>query len=172
MGETIMNLYFVRHAIAVKSGTEGYEDADRPLTEEGSRKMRKIARGLKAIGVSVDLIVSSPYTRARSTAEILARVLKVKKEIEFNKSLAPTGDPASFIAEMDKKYSVESLMIVGHEPYLSDLAGLLISETGRANVVFKKGGVCKLTSESSLQLKTAKLEWLLTPAMLAALSEK
>ena len=70
-----MNLYIIRHAIAVNEGTDGYEsDSERPLTDKGRKKMREIAKGLRNLGVEFDLILSSPYVRARETAEILADV--------------------------------------------------------------------------------------------------
>lgn len=71
-----MNLYLIRHAIAVDEGDPEYaQDSLRPLTEKGRKKMRQIARGLRALGAEFDLIVSSPYVRARETAEILSDVL-------------------------------------------------------------------------------------------------
>ena len=71
-----MKIYLIRHSNAVDPGTPGYEDDSlRPLTEKGRDKMNKIAAALKALDVQPDLIVSSPYVRARETAEILAKVL-------------------------------------------------------------------------------------------------
>jgi phosphohistidine phosphatase SixA len=68
-----MNLFLLRHAIAVEPGAlSGASDAARPLSPEGKEKMRKIARGMKALDLSFDLILSSPYVRARETAEIVA----------------------------------------------------------------------------------------------------
>ena len=75
-----MKLYILRHGIAVEPGTPGYEtDADRPLTSEGERKMRQIAGAMEALELSFDLILSSPYLRARQTAEIVAEVLTARK---------------------------------------------------------------------------------------------
>ncbi len=71
-----MNLYIVRHAIAVDEGTADFEDSQRPLTDKGRRKMRQIAKGLRALGVEFDLILSSPYLRAQETAEILAECVQ------------------------------------------------------------------------------------------------
>ena len=64
-----MNLYILRHGIAVERGTPGYaKDADRPLTLEGERKLQLIAQAMKALDLAFDLILSSPYLRARQTA--------------------------------------------------------------------------------------------------------
>jgi len=59
-----MNLYIIRHAIAVDEGAPEYEDSQRPLTDKGKKKMRQIAKGLHTLGVGFDLILSSPYVRA------------------------------------------------------------------------------------------------------------
>jgi phosphohistidine phosphatase len=172
MGEPIMNLYIVRHAIAIDEGTEGYEDSERPLTDTGRKKMRQIARGLRALGVGVDLILSSPYVRARETAEILEDAFKMKGKIAFSENLVQLGDPDLLIAEINEKYPVDSIAIVGHEPNLSALTGLLISENAKIDMTYKKGGVCKLTADDLHLSRTATLEWLLTPKILVELSEK
>jgi len=97
-----MNIYIIRHAIAVEEGTPGYEsDSERPLTDKGRKKMRQIARGLRNIGVEFDLILSSPYVRARETAEILAQVFKVKKKIAFTENLIPFGNPERLIGDIN-----------------------------------------------------------------------
>ena len=76
----IMDLYLLRHGIAVEPGSPGYaKDADRPLTPEGERKLGQIAEAMEALELSFDLILSSPYVRARQTAEIVAATLKARK---------------------------------------------------------------------------------------------
>ena len=87
-----MNLYIIRHAIAVDEGTPEYEDdSQRPLTDKGKKKMRQIAKGLRALGVEFDLILSSPYVRAKETAEILADVFKIKKDVTIQRKPHPNG---------------------------------------------------------------------------------
>ena len=72
-----MKLSLLRHGIAVEPGTPGYEDdSARPLTAKGERRMRRIAEGMATLGLSYDLLLSSPYLRARQTAEFVAQVLK------------------------------------------------------------------------------------------------
>lgn len=136
-----MNIYIIRHAIAVDEGTSDYEsDSERPLTDKGRKKMRQIAKGLRSLGVEFDLILSSPYVRARETAEILADVFKMKKKIDFSDNLIPMGNPELLITEVNEKYSAESMAVVGHEPHLSALVGLLAGENGKLDVTLKKGG--------------------------------
>ncbi len=166
-----MNLYIIRHAIAADEGA--YEqDSDRPLTDKGRRKMRQIAKGLRALGVEFDLILSSPYVRAHETAEILSDVFKMKKEIAFSENLTPMADPDALISEINENHSVDSLALVGHEPHLSNLAGLLTSENGRLDITIKKGGVIRLSAGDLRQSRRAALDWLLTPGILVELGNK
>ena len=168
-----MNLYIIRHAIAVDEGTPEYEDdSQRPLTDKGKKKMRQIAKGLRALGVGFDLILSSPYVRAKETAEIVADVFKMKKSIEYSENLIPMGDPDLLIAEINEKYSVDSIALVGHEPHLTHLIGLLISENAGADITLKKGGVCNLSADDLHHARQATLEWLLTPGILVELGDK
>jgi phosphohistidine phosphatase len=167
-----MNLYIIRHAIAVDEGTSEYEsDSERPLTDKGRKKMRQIAKGLRSLGVEFDLILSSPYVRARETAEILAEVFKMKKKIDFSDNLIPMGNPELLITEVNEKFSVESMAVVGHEPHLSALVGLLVGENGKLDVTLKKGGVCYLSADDLHQERRATLEWLLTPGILMEISD-
>ncbi len=168
-----MNLYMIRHAIAVDEGTPEYEeDSQRPLTEKGKKKMRQIAKGLRALGADFDLILSSPYIRAQETAEILADVFKIKADVAFSDNLIPMGDPDLLIAEMNEKYNANSVALVGHEPFLSALIGLLVSENANMDMTLKKGGVCRLSADDLHHTHKATLEWLLTPGILVEMSEK
>lgn len=166
-----MKLYLVRHAIAEEVGTTEYEDDSlRPLTEKGREKMRRIAKGLKELGVQPDLIVSSPYVRASQTASILAKELKYKEEISYSDLLVPMGEPGDMIGEINEKYSVDELMLVGHEPSLSSLASVLLVGTPDASINFKKGGVCCLSADDLHYDRKAVLEWLITPKISTRLS--
>jgi phosphohistidine phosphatase len=168
-----MNLYIIRHAIAVDEGSSEYEeDSQRPLTDKGSKKMRQIAKGLRALGVEFDLILSSPYIRAKETAEILEDVFKTKKDVKFSNNLLPMSGPDLLIAEMNEKYDEDSVALVGHEPFLSALIGLLVSENAGIDITLKKGGVCRLSVDDLHHTRKATMEWLLTPGILVEIGNK
>jgi phosphohistidine phosphatase len=168
-----MNLYLIRHAIAVDGGTAEYEqDSQRPLTDKGKKKMVQIAKGLHAIGADFDLILSSPYVRAKETAEIVADVFKMKKDVALSDNLIPTGDPDLLIAEINEKYSADSIVLVGHEPNLTALVSLLVSENAGVGITLKKGGVCRLSADDLHHSRKATLEWLLTPGILVDISDR
>jgi phosphohistidine phosphatase len=168
-----MNLYVIRHAIAVDEGLPEYEDdSQRPLTDKGKKKMRQIAKGLRALGVDFDLILSSPYVRAKETAEILADIFKAKTDVAFSENLVPMGDPDLLIAELNEKYNANSIVLVGHEPSLTALIGLLVSENASLDMTLKKGGVCRLSADDLHHARKATLEWLITPGILVEIGNK
>ncbi|HJS19031.1 MAG TPA: phosphohistidine phosphatase SixA [Anaerolineales bacterium] len=166
-----MKIYLVRHSNAVQAGTPGYEDdSARPLTKQGRAKMRRIAAALRKLGLKPALIVSSPYVRARETAEILAKMVKYGEDLVFSETLVPMGNPEDIIAEITEKYSVDELVLVGHEPCLSTLMGALIAGNQNPAISLKKGGVGCLSTDHLSESRTAVLEWLLTPKILSRLS--
>ncbi len=111
-----------------------------------------------------DLILSSPYERAKRTAEIVAEELKLKKRLKLSDSLKYENDPALVIGEIAVLKPVpKDLLLVGHEPYLSRLISWLTSGEVEVAIDFKKGGLCKLELGKLHPGKCAQLVWLLTP---------
>lgn len=165
-----MHLYLVRHAIAVEHGAAGYKDADRPLTEEGIERMQKAARGLEHFIDPPDLIVSSPYLRAKQTAEILAVALQSRDGIAEWSMITPASAPANAIAPINEQSAINnSLMLVGHEPHISRLASLLLGTKTDA-IQFKKGAVCALEVPAKVTPGSARLLWFMTPKQLRRLA--
>ncbi len=165
-----MRIYLIRHSNAVDPGTPGYEDDNqRPLTEKGRDKMNKIASALKKLNIKPDLIVSSPYVRARQTAEILAKAMKYKRNICFGDALMPMGDTDEMIGEINEKYDVDELVLVSHEPLISGLIGSLTTGNPDIAISLKNGGICCLSADDLHMERRAVLEWLLTPKILSAL---
>ena len=98
-----MNLHLLRHGIAVEPGSPGYvKDADRPLTPEGERKLQHISKAMEALDLSFDLILSSPFLRARQTAEIVAEALKARKRLDYSDSLMPGGSTKELIEYLNR----------------------------------------------------------------------
>jgi phosphohistidine phosphatase len=168
-----MNLYLLRHAEAVERGTPGYEpDATRPLTRDGARRMRRIARGLRALKLDPDVILTSPYLRAAQTAELAAAALKREKKLLVTPHLAPDGEPAKLLAELAHRFpKAKNVMVVGHEPYLSQWVARLIAGDARVAIEFKKGALCKLVAQRGPLGSGAALEWLLGPKVLERLGK-
>ncbi|NTW34001.1 MAG: histidine phosphatase family protein [Bacteroidetes bacterium] len=119
-------LYIVRHAKALID-FEGFADIDRPLVDEGINNTNKISFELKNRNVNIDLLISSHAKRAFETAKIIAGGIKYPIEnIEINKNIYNSGEDEIFdiIFAVDK--SIESLMIVGHNPTFTHLANLFL----------------------------------------------
>jgi phosphohistidine phosphatase len=166
-----MELYLLRHAVAVERGAPGFsDDRLRPLTSEGEAKMRSIASGMRALGLGFDLILSSPYVRAKATADIVARAFRLRRKLELCAALA-SGDQAALVQELRSRPTVsQRVLLVGHEPYLSELASVLLSGQNSTRLKLKKGGLCKLATEDLQLSRCAELEWLLTPKQLIPLA--
>jgi phosphohistidine phosphatase len=151
--------------MAVERGTPGFnDDVSRPLTPKGRRQMRKISAAMKKMDLDLDQILSSPFLRAKQTAEIVAAELKLKKRLKFSGALAAGGDAGSLLRQLSPmKPLPEKLLLVGHEPDLSRLVSLLVTGDTALQIGFKKGGLCKLDVETLRTGKCATLAWLLTP---------
>ena len=166
-----MILYIIRHAIAEQAGHA--DDSQRALTDKGRKKLRKIAKGLKALEKPIDLILTSPYLRATQTAEIMAKALHLEADrIVETDHLAPAGFPDKLIDMINETYGeVENIAIIGHEPYLSSLASMLIAGDPDLSLILKKGGICCLSIEKLEYARCANLNWLLSPAQLVEIGE-
>jgi phosphohistidine phosphatase len=166
-----MNLYILRHAIAADKAEWRGSDSDRPLTKDGIRKMKKVAKGMRRLDMTVDWILTSPYRRAYETAVIAAKGLKLKKRLKTSRMLIPNGNMKALIRHLGLNFrSWESVMLVGHEPYLGSLVGMLATGNQTAGTLLDKAGLAKLSADSLTYGQCAQLEWLLSPKILKKLS--
>ena len=165
-----MNLYLLRHAKAEDFGVRFPDDSQRPLTSAGEKEMRRVARGMRRLELKFDLILSSPYARAKRTAEIVAEIFKSKK-LHFSQNLASGGSTREVINELNGDYpALENVLLVGHEPDLSRLVSFLSTGGNGLSVRFKKAGLCKLSAVELRADRCANLEWLLTPTQLETIA--
>jgi phosphohistidine phosphatase len=167
-----MNVYFLRHGLAVDRGTADFEDdSERPLTSKGRRQLKISAVTMKKMGLRLDWILSSPFRRAQQTAEIVAEELKLKKRLKCSEALKPNGDPQNLIREVNRlRPAPKNLLLVGHEPYLSQLISQLVSGGEHLVMDFKKGGLGKVEIEKLAFGRCATLAWLLTPGQMKWMS--
>jgi phosphohistidine phosphatase len=163
-------LYIMRHGLAVTRGSVRFsDDAQRPLVPEGKEKMREIAEGLKRMGFEVDWIVSSPLVRAVETAGIIADSLASSAPVDVCEAMRPGGSPEEVIAFLAKRPSRTRVLVVGHEPDLSELAARLIGAGSHANLALKKGGCCMISFDEFPPRSPGQLVWWLTPRLLRKL---
>ena len=166
-----MDLYLVRHAIAFDADTTRWpDDKDRPLTPQGEKRFRRAARGLARLVTNLDTVLSSPYTRAWQTAELLADDAKWPKP-QACEALEPGRMPAATLQVLQDYPSSARLALVGHEPTLHELVSyLLTAETGHVKVEFRKGGVARLSVPGAVRPGAAVMLWLLAPKVLRELA--
>jgi phosphohistidine phosphatase len=157
-------IFIVRHAIAAERGAEWPDDTKRPLTLKGITRMRKVVRGLRDLGVRVDLVVTSPLVRAKQTAALLVEGLRPRPKLAVLDVLAPGHSPRSVAEALAPFEKAGRLALVGHEPGLGELAAWLIGST--VPLPFKKGGVARIDATSWPPSGNSQLIWFVTPKML------
>ena len=162
-----MELYVLRHAIALTAAEAGVsQDAERPLSDEGREKMKAIAGAMKKIAVEVDLVLSSPFVRARETAILAHDRMSKESCLEFSTALASGQDSKHILEELKQRFQkTQRITIVGHEPDLSILIGRITS-LGRLRLEMKKAALAKIEiTELRPEIK-GDLEWLLPPKVM------
>lgn len=167
-----MNLYFLRHGIAAEHDSKQFpDDTKRPLTPEGRKKLRRSANGLLALGLGFDLIFTSPYVRARQTADIVAEVFKAKAELHVTPHLAHAGDTHALVTALNGVCKPDdNVLLVGHEPDMSQFIALLLTGSSNCEMDLKKGGLCKLEVARLRHDRCATLRLFLTPKVMMRLS--
>lgn len=139
-------LYFIRHGVAEDRGDAWPDDTKRPLSADGMSRMRKSARGLVNIGVTLDVVLTSPLVRTRQTAEIVAGAFDVRPPIVTAESLVPGGSYPALLAELSKHSRRSRIALVGHETGIGELAARIAGS--RNPFPFKKGAVCRIDVDS------------------------
>jgi phosphohistidine phosphatase len=162
-------IYLIRHGLAEERGDAWPDDAKRPLTEEGMSSMRKSVRGLSRLGVSFDVVLTSPLVRAKQTAEIAAAGVSPRPSIVTVDSLAPGGSFAAVVADLEKQARKTRIAMVGHEPGIGELAARLIGS--RHAIEFEKGAACRVDLETLPPSGPGDLRWLLTPKIMRAIKK-
>jgi phosphohistidine phosphatase len=161
-----MQLYIVRHGIAIdREDPKSPPEAERYLTEEGIEKTKQVAKGVAALGISADLLVSSSYVRAMQTAEIFASALEyAKPKISKSEALLPGAEPGAFFHELAKHKDAASIFCFGHAPHVDELVAAGVGAKHRVTQM-KKAGVA-LVELKRLSPPSGQLVWLATPKLL------
>ncbi|MBM3764432.1 MAG: phosphohistidine phosphatase SixA [Acidobacteria bacterium] len=158
-----MQLFLLRHGIA-EDAQPGTADAERALTAEGSKRLREILKRAKTAGVAPSLIVTSPYVRARQTAELAAELLGYEERLVPSNALVPMASPAETWAEVRALRGEPSLLLVGHEPHMSGMMAYLLSAPELA-VDFKKGALVRVDVFEFGARPRAILKWMMAPKL-------
>lgn len=163
-----MEIYLVRHAVAEdreEYALKNHDDSLRPLTVKGRKRLQKVAIRLRDLIDGVDLIVTSPYVRARQTAETLSQIFFETKVVQASE-LVPHGPPQALIRWLKAHAKgLKSVMLVGHEPQLSVFASYLLTGKTDSVLEMKKSGVAcfSLPDPEEMDEAQAELKWLVPP---------
>jgi phosphohistidine phosphatase len=162
-----MNIFILRHASAGTSRPNPVLDAKRPLDKEGKRHCLQLAHVLNALNVSFDLIVSSPLKRCLQTASLIGTETGYEAQILQSKALAPTATLKDFNALLKECSKAENLLVVGHNPNLTNFLGALLvpAASSPAQIRLRKGSIARL----SLTRGPATLQAMLDPRVVRAI---
>ena len=161
-----MIIYFLRHASAGEPLSNPKKDEKRALDETGVEQCGYVGRALSALDVQVDVILTSPLKRAAQTASLVGNEMGHEGKLQLEDGLRPTASFADFRKMLDKYARHESIMVVGHNPTLSEFLGRSVSETGcEAAIDLKKGAIARV----EMNRNTGSLVWCLTPKILRTL---
>jgi phosphohistidine phosphatase len=170
----IRSCYLVRHAIAEERGPAWPDDDVRPLSPDGVRRMKQAFRGLWALGVPIDEILTSPLVRAHQTADLRASGLHRRDSgrrpasVTVVPELAPGTAATKAMGAVASATTVSSIAIVGHEPDLGVLAAWLLG--AERPVPFKKGAVCRIDVRGwPARAGSGELVWFAPPKLLRRL---
>lgn len=161
-----VDLFLLRHAHAGDPARWAGPDELRPLSAKGRAQAERIARHLRAVRSTLDVVISSPKVRARETAEPVAKAFGLPVQIDdrlaggltlatLDELLVHVGNPSS-------------AMVVGHDPDFSDLAAEL---AGASSMPLKKGTIVRFDAARPLATGAATLAWLIPPDALPDLGD-
>ncbi|HTT33212.1 MAG TPA: phosphohistidine phosphatase SixA [Methylomirabilota bacterium] len=161
-----MQLFIVRHGIAVdREDPKCPPDPERYLTEEGIEKTKQVAKGVAALGISADLMLTSPYVRAEQTAEVFASALGyAKQRIRRTDLLLPGAEPSLLFRELSKEKQASAVFLFGHAPQLDDVIATALGSKKHLTAL-KKAGVAFLELKR-LSPPIGEIVWLAIPKLL------
>ncbi len=160
-----MIIYFLRHASAGQHVSNPKRDEKRGLDADGIEQCRQIGRALAALQVQVDAIISSPLKRAGQTAALVANEMGHEGKLQLDPALRPEAGFSQFRDLLARCAKMDAIMVVGHNPNLSEFLGRFITRgAGEAEVVLRKGAVAQV----DMKRNRAALRWCLTPKLVAA----
>lgn len=158
-----MEIYLLRHGIAEETKL-GSADATRALTQKGRQKLRQVLSLVRSAVARPSLILTSPLVRAVQTAEVAAEVFAYQGELLRTKALLPTASPQGVWQELRAHQKEQKLLLVGHEPLLSQIVSYLLAAP-RLRVDLKKAGLVRIDVETFSAVPSGTLKWFVTPKL-------
>jgi len=164
-----MRIVLFRHGPAApRDAARWPDDLARPLTEEGTERTRRAARGVACLEPGVRKVYSSPALRTLESARLLSEAFGLSAEPDLFSSLAPDGMWRETLQRLAKEADDAKVALVGHEPGLGVLAASLLLSAEVNALSFKKAGACAIECDVP-ELGRGRLRWWLRPAALRAM---
>jgi phosphohistidine phosphatase len=161
-----LELFILRHGEASKK----LDRTGGSLTYTGISEIKNIANSIKTLGIKINLILTSPINVCKQSSDLINDVFNNKISIMVCNDLKPEGSFLNFYNEVIKYKDVPTILMVGHEPYLSNMISDIISNNNynenRMNIILKKAGLSKIKITSTVPRLKGELSWLLTPKIL------
>ncbi len=164
-----MDCVLFRHGLAVERTEWSGRDADRPLTDKGRTRTRQAASGLMRLDLAPLHLLSSPFVRAHDTAKLLHEAFRLKGEIRLCDELLPGAAPDKLFPLLESFPADACVICVGHEPHLSETAGVMLFGEPAACLSLKKAGACLIHFDGIPKPGRGHLQWWLGPGLLRAL---
>jgi phosphohistidine phosphatase len=158
-----MQIYLLRHGIA-EDAKPGHPDSERPLTDEGRDKLRRVLKRARTADLNPSLILSSPYRRAVETATVAAEVLAYKGEIVRTRALVPESSPFDAWEEIRNRKDERAILLSSHEPLMSSMAAFLL-DSPALHVDMKKAALVRIDCDRFGPKASGILKWMLTPGV-------
>lgn len=159
-----MDLFVLRHGEAGKHSASP-DDHKRSLTNVGRKEIEKVGQSLKNLNIEFDHIFTSSLSRSIETAEIILKYAKSKKNDKLEE-LRPEGNKLFLYQKLSKLKRDSTVLLIGHEPYLSDVISEAISGIPNCKIDLKKAGLARINVISFVPKINGELRWLLTPKLL------
>ena len=153
-----MRLYFLRHG-AAEDASKYKNDRERPLSKKGSEAIKHEIHNLKHFPIKFDIIIHSPYLRAKQTAETTAKELHLNNKLCEDEALSSGCNAENLLAMLELYKDYQNILLVGHEPDFGLILGNLLDLNGALSL--KKGGLAAI--DLDLKAKEAELILFLHP---------
>lgn len=168
-----MRILIFRHGPAGRRDASRWpDDGQRPLSEKGAERTEQAARGLARLHGPVSRILTSPLKRAAETARIVHEAFDLDRPVEVLDALAPGGSYRAAVQHLSTLKDDEVVIVVGHEPDLGKLAGVLLFGAPAPSLPLKKAGACAIEIESPAKAGHGHLLGFYSPRVLRRLASK
>lgn len=158
-----MQIYLLRHGIAEEPRL-GLRDRDRALVSEGRKKLKEVLRLARQADTAISLILTSPFRRARESADMVAEFISTEAEMLESVALQPDGQPDQVWQEIRSHKSLDSILLSSHEPLMSATAAYLLNSSS-FQVDFKKGALMRIDLENFGPQPHGTLRWMIVPKL-------